>query len=143
MTAWWLCAAGVRLRNQINARWPERDHTSDGSIGDASHLAVTSDHNPAPSSTPPWVVRAIDIDEDFTTTDDERANQLVAQIIKLDDARVAYIIFEGVIYRRRTHWVGAVYYGRNAHKHHIHVSFSPLGDRDDKAFALPILEVPT
>ena len=155
MTAWWLCAAGVRLRAQINLRWPNRDHSSDGAIGDTAHMSKFSGHNPAtadnwarqrcefPPSDPPGAVRAIDIDEDFTCIDDERANKFLAQLIKLDDPRVAYAIFEGIKYVRTRHWIGEVYRGRNPHAHHIHISFTPAGDHDGTPFALPILEVPT
>jgi len=141
MTAWWLCESAVRLRAQINARWPGRDHSSDGAVGDASHLSRKSDHNPSASSNPAWVVRAIDIDESFATDDDPQAERLVAELIATDDPRLAYIIFEGLIYSRRRHWLASVYTGANRHEHHVHVSFSALGDHDGTPFRCPVLEV--
>jgi hypothetical protein len=44
-----LCAGGVRLRDQIDRRWPNRDKRSDGWIGDSDHAARKSDHNPIDS----------------------------------------------------------------------------------------------
>ncbi len=41
-----LCAAGVTLRNQVNRAFPNRDRRSDGWVGDSSHSARKSDHNP-------------------------------------------------------------------------------------------------
>ena len=152
--SWWPCAAGVQLLAQINQRFPNRDKSSDGAIGDVAHSGRTSDHNPAPSfagehgsrldpSTPPGCVRARDIDEDFTGPDDPLANRLLAEMIASNDPRFRYFIFEGLIYSR----TGSAYFrqlpynGPNAHEHHIHISFSRLGDHDGTPFNLPSLSV--
>jgi len=54
-----LCKGGVKLRDQVNRRWPRRDKASDGWIGDRAHSERISDHNPNKAG----VVHAIDIDE--------------------------------------------------------------------------------
>lgn len=140
--SWWLCAAAKQLREQINARFPHRDKRSDGSVGDLAHAIRKSDHNPDPTSAPPMVVRAIDIDEDLTTLDDSLANRLAEGLREMGphDARLSYVIFEGAIASRAKGWEWRPYNGANAHKTHLHVSFTRKGDHDATPFALPVLE---
>lgn len=110
MSGYFLAPSLARLRAEINALWPGRDHTSDGWIGDTSHQARKSDHNPD------WdaggVVRAIDVDEDGID---------VEAILKavVHDPRVSYVIYEGRIWGG-TRW--RPYKGPNPHAHHFHVS---------------------
>lgn len=102
----------ARARSDVNARWPGRDRTSDGWIGDTSHAARPSDHNPA---RPSGIVRALDIDVDGI----DRA-ALVAALIA--DERTEYVISHGVIYQRRYGFAPRPYTGPNKHTEHIHLS---------------------
>lgn len=116
---YFLSPALAQLRDEINAAWPHRDKTSDGWIGDTSHAARPSDHNP--DRTAGGIVRALDIDEDLVAglTATGEAMPLVEAIIA--DARTRYVIYEGRIWTRDTgRW--ATYTGPNAHNHHVHVS---------------------
>jgi hypothetical protein len=110
---WYLAESLVALRSELDKRWPDRDRKSDGSVGDVSHQARVSDHNPD------WraggVVRAIDIDKDGID-----APSVLSQLIT--DSRVEYVIHMRKIYSRIRNYAPAPYSGINAHMEHIHVS---------------------
>lgn len=128
-----LCAAGKTLRDQVNGRWPARDKTSDGWLGDAAHAARRSDHNPDPES---GVVRALDIDADLGGYG---ATAILAdQLRACGDRRLAYLIYAGRIASASRGWAWRRYSGPNPHETHLHVSFTPSGDADGGLFLLPI-----
>jgi hypothetical protein len=135
--AWRLAAGAERLRDEVNALFPDRDKRSDGSVGDRAHAARDSDHNPDENG----IVHAIDIDEDFwggKHPDPQIANTLVRKLIALGpkDKRLKYIIFEGFIWSARAKWQKQRYSGENPHSRHIHVSFTALADDDDSPYGL-------
>ena len=144
--AWYLCAAGTTLRRQIDQRWPGRDKAYDGSVGDTSHQAAVSDHNPDYSSNPPGVVRAIDVDEDLAKGDPDAMFRLVNQLREYceagkDHQRVAYIIYEGKITSgtyASSYWKWRTYTGSNSHSIHAHISFTRKGDNLGGKFDLRI-----
>lgn len=113
MADYYLAPSLVTLRNEINKAHPKRDISSDGWIGDSSHQARVSDHNPDWSSD--GVVRAIDVDKDGIN---------VGELIRVlkGDSRVEYFIFNGLIYTRQNGFRPAKYNGTNQHTGHIHVS---------------------
>lgn len=111
---YYLCKAGVALRNEINASNPKRDKRSDGWIGDAAHAATKSDHNPDPSDG--GVVRAIDVDNDGIDPD-----RLVSVLIK--DRRINYVIWNRHIWSRVHGFTKRAYVGASPHTEHVHVSF--------------------
>lgn len=108
---YFLAGALVSLRAQINKRWPDRDKGSDGWIGDASHSARKSDHNPDYASG--GIVRALDVDKDGINVD-----TLVSAAI--NDPRTAYVIWNRRIWIRGYGW--EKYTGINPHTHHVHIS---------------------
>lgn len=114
--AWRLAESLKKLREQINSAYPNRDRSSDGSIGDAKHSSRKSDHNPNQAG----VVCAVDIDEDLSPSNTVAG--IVAQIQMSRDDRVNYIIYEGQITVKGdiTRW--KKYTGVNPHKHHAHIS---------------------
>lgn len=122
--SWRLATSLIKLREQINAEFPNRDKSSDGSIGDPAHSARKSDHNPNPAG----VVCAIDIDEDLNG--DRTLEQVVTAIRASRDKRVKYIIYEGRITVQGNDlqsW--KQYSGPNSHSHHAHISVvSDLAD---------------
>lgn len=115
MADWYLAPSLVALRIEINRLWPNRDRTSDGSIGDASHAARKSDHNPD------WdaggVVRAIDVDKDGIDV-----QALLDATI--GDQRVWYVIWDRHIYSRTYNWAKRPYDGENPHTKHVHISIN-------------------
>jgi len=140
MTEYWLCDAGTTLRSQIDNRWPHRDKASDGWIGDTSHQATPSDHNPDPDT---GVVRAIDVDRDLASGDRAAMERLVGQLRRYcrdgkDNGRVSYVIFDGAIASKTYGWVWKPYNGTNPHDHHAHISYLEGGDHRGGPFALGV-----
>ncbi len=116
--SWRVAKSLLQLRAQVNEAFPERDKSSDGSIGDTAHSARKSDHNPNTAG----VVTALDIDRDFNDGHDGR--ELVSALVASRDPRIKYIIFERQITMPDdiTRW--KQYHGKNAHNHHVHISVS-------------------
>lgn len=120
-TGWRLAPCLVAMFEEADKRDPNRDRTSDGSIGDPAHAARTSDHNPADG----WVCAA-DIDDD-----NDQANPgvdlLRAHLVAVKDQRVKYLIRNGTIWKAYPSnglpaWAPQVYTGINDHSHHLHIS---------------------
>lgn len=121
--AWTLAPSLKKLFAEINARWPNRDRTSDGSIGDAAHSARESQHNPNrdPSdSIPDGTVTAIDVDS--TSID---ANALIRAAIA--DSRTWYIIHNRTIWSSTYDFRARRYTGTNPHTGHVHISLRQSG----------------
>lgn len=117
--AYFLSPALVRLRLEVNALWPSRSKASDGWIGDASHSARKSDHNPDYSAG--GIVRAIDV-----TNAGMDVDAFVSSVIR--DERTRYVITRGRIWTRDAGWYA--YTGSNGHYQHVHVSVRTGGGYD-------------
>lgn len=117
--SWRLSRALEQLRSQVNAKWPNRSKDSDGSVGDTSHGARKSDHNPDSSG----VVHAIDLTHDPAHGFDSYA--FADMLLKKQDPRVSYIISNrrigaGPKGAQPGKW--RKYTGINPHNHHVHIS---------------------
>ncbi|MGO2122461.1 peptidoglycan-binding domain-containing protein [Glutamicibacter arilaitensis] len=110
--SYYLAPSLKQLRDEIDAAHPGRDKKSDGWVGDISHQARKSDHNPDYASG--GVVRAIDVD-----ISDIDVNKLMA-VLK-NDSRVNYFIYNHSIYGASS-FAKRRYTGSNPHVQHIHVS---------------------
>jgi len=140
-----LVAGGVKLRDQVNRRWPNRDKRSDGWIGDAAHQARPSDHNPDRNG---WV-HAIDLDHDFLGPNrgSEEAEKFANELIKLardgkDRGRLKYVVYNNRIASgtySNQYWTWRR--GNWGHTQHIHVSFTSKAQRDGSDFPLPIFNI--
>lgn len=118
MAGWKLAPSLAALFAEINVKWPNRDRTTDGTIGDAAHSARVSQHNPNrdPDDTvPDGMVTAIDVDKDGINVD-----TLLKAVI--GDRRVWYVIWDRHIYSRTNDWRKIPYNGSNPHTSHVHVS---------------------
>lgn len=135
----------VLFRN-FDSAFPDRDHATDGWIGDAAHQQTTSGHNPddtpgvkaeySDADTKPEV-RAIDVDKDLrypgTTMQD-----VVDRILKTsnDTKRLMYIIYNRVIWSRSNNWNPRTYTGASPHTEHAHFSGDPVFDEDGSAWSV-------
>lgn len=119
MSSWYLAASLVQLTREVNEKmappvWPTVS-VGDGAVGDPSHQARYSSHNPLATTNPPWAVRAVDIG-----INGRDARAILNEVI--GDPRVWYVIHKGVIYSRTYDWAANRYTGSNPHDHHIHIS---------------------
>lgn len=119
---WYVAPCLNMLLSEFNAMAPTRNKAADGSIGDASHQARPSDHNPD------WraggVVRARDITNDPPKLDVHK--EFRKPDINLDP-RKKYWISNGQICS--SYPIGMTpanvprpYHGSNPHRHHGHMS---------------------
>lgn len=134
-----LCAAGVKLRNQINHAYADRDRSSDGWVGNEAHSHTVSDHNPDANG---WV-RAIDVDRDLSGKSKPDLMPYLADQLRSvakSDGRVAYLIFDGKIASSKKNWQWREYSGINKHRAHLHCSFNLKGDHDGRPFNIPLLK---
>ncbi len=114
---WRLAKSLDTLRTQINAAFPKRDKSSDGTIGDARHQAEHSEHNPDQNG----VVRAMDISND--PAHGVVSDKIAHALIDSRDPRILYVISNRRICSSVVQpWVWRVYSGSNAHDHHFHIS---------------------
>lgn len=111
--AWRVAHSLQTLQGELNDAYPDRT-LPDWDIGDASHQASASDHNPNPQG----VVCAIDI-RDGGIDLREVANHLKV----FNHKAVKFVIYSGEIWSKARNNEGwRNYFGSNPHNDHIHVS---------------------
>lgn len=130
--SWRLAKSLETLRTQVNASYPSRSKSSDGSVGDTSHSARKSDHNPDERG----VVHAIDITHDPKGGFDSYA---FAEMLRVKrDPRLKYIISNGRIVsgtgQGQPAWIWRKYDGSNKHDHHVHISVKADWEDDTSAW---------
>lgn len=132
MASWILTPCMVSLRDEFNTLAPNRDKSSDGSIGDSAHASSSSDHNPDETGATPQEdsdnineVRAIDVDEDLRLpgiTMESRVQILVNRHRQGKDNRLKNIIYNKRIWSKSWGWTPREYTGKNPHDKHAHFS---------------------
>ena len=121
--AWRVAKSLEKLRSQVNAQWPKRDKSSDGTIGDAAHASRSSDHNPWVKDGRTGVVTGMDITND--PSGGPVSNDLAETLRASRDPRIKYIISNARICSGDagpSPWAWRKYSGSNAHRHHVHLS---------------------
>lgn len=115
--AWRLAKGLEQLRKQVNEKYPTRSKASDGSVGDTSHSARKSDHNPDSRG----IVHAIDITHDPRNGFD--SYKFAEALRQSRDPRILNVISNGRIFASNVSpWEWRKYTGANKHDHHVHVS---------------------
>ncbi len=121
-------------KDQLDHKFPNRDKSSDGSIGDLAHQVSTSSHNPDLTGRSEFhdgdsidEVRARDFDKDLNDPSSITMEQVVQLWVKLARSGsglwwVRYIIFNRRIWQRSDNFVTHVYTGSNPHDKHVHVN---------------------
>jgi len=120
-------------RDQMNHRFPNRDHGADGTIGDTAHQSHASSHNPDITGDPEYrdhdsldEVRAIDFDKDLRDVHGVTMEQVVQRWITKARAGqmpfVRYFIYNKRIWHRRDNFTTRAYTGSNQHTDHAHVN---------------------
>lgn len=121
----WYPAASVKSAlHQADLLWPDRSHASDGTIGDASHSASVSDHNPDSKG----CVHAYDMTHDpahgvdtFKLANDLRDRCLADATFR---GVIKYIISNRRIYNPTISPAWRPYNGSSPHRDHVHVSIN-------------------
>lgn len=109
----------LTLYDQVEAAYPQdRDRSSDGTIGDSSHQATHSEHNPDENG----VVRALDVTNDPAHGLVSRA--LAQALLDSRDPRLWYVISNNQIAASNVEpkWQWRPYNGPNPHTAHMHIS---------------------
>jgi len=126
--AWFLTQSLVSLRNAFNARFPKRDKTTDGTIGNQAHAATVSSHNPDKTGNSEVKdgdqfdeVRAIDVDADLGEAGVTMLMVIAAMLAdKATLKRLKYIIHNRTIWTANNGWLPQRYTGPSPHTEHAH-----------------------
>lgn len=133
--AWRLAKSLEKFRSQINESAPNRSKVSDGTVGDTSHQARPSDHNPDKNG----VVKAIDITHDPRNGVD--CNKIAEALRASKDKRISYIIWNRRIWNPSISDRWRTYSGSNPHDKHLHLSVKPTSALYDSTAAWQIGDV--
>jgi hypothetical protein len=126
--AWFLTQSLTSLRNAFNARFPKRDKTTDGTIGNQAHSETKSSHNPDKTGNSEVKdgdqfdeVRAVDVDADLGEAGVTMLQVIAAMLAdKATLKRLKYIIHNRTIWTANNGWLPQRYTGPSDHVKHAH-----------------------
>lgn len=125
---WYVAPTLNVLLAEINTKAPGRSKRSDGAVGDTSHQARPSDHNPDGRG----CVHARDVTHDPAGGFDAHAfADWVRDQVNAGRMRVKYVISNGRIFNPSISPAWRAYTGSNRHDHHVHVSIKTNIGEDD------------
>ncbi|GIE75784.1 hypothetical protein Aph02nite_17340 [Actinoplanes philippinensis] len=134
MASWILVPCLDCLRDELNLIAPNRDKTTDGTIGDAAHQQHVSDHNddevgkvPIRDADSKHEVHAVDLDADLRTpglTMEMVVQHIVARCRSGAEKRLRYVIYNRRIWEASNGWKQRDYDGDSPHTEHAHFSAS-------------------
>lgn len=153
MADWILIACLKRLMADVTVLAPNRDHASDGSIGDTAHQEEVSDHNPDETGSVPIhdadhinEVHAIDVDSDLRSPG--LTMEMVVQFIlgrcrSGAETRLRYVIYNRRIWEAGNGWRERAYTGSSPHTEHAHfsASYTTGKEADDASWHLGSIPV--
>jgi len=152
MASWILVPCLAKLRSEFNAIAPDRDKSSDGSVGDAAHQDSQSDHNPDETGNVPIrdadrvnEVHAIDVDVNLRVPGLSMENVvqfLLTRCRSGAEKRLRYIIYNRRIWSASNGWRRRNYTGSNAHDHHAHFSSSYTSAHEASTASWHLEDVP-
>jgi hypothetical protein len=154
MSNWILIAAGKSLMDAFNELAPDRQHASDGTVGDLAHVAEgNSDH--LPDEDYPALrnkdadhideVHAIDVDSDLNTPglEMEAAVQFILSRCRTGaEKRLTYVIYYDRIWEADNGWKQRAYTGASRHHEHAHFSFSYVTSLEASTVSWHLEDIP-
>ncbi len=130
---WELVDSAESLFDEFNVLAPERDKSSDGSIGNEAHQQESSDHNPDETGKTPFEdddsineVHAIDVTANLRKPgwSMQKVVDIIVERHRVGlDNRLQNVIYNEVIYSASWGWTSRAYKGSNKHKKHAHFGF--------------------
>lgn len=131
---WVLVPCLDQLRTELNRLAPNRDKSSDGTIGDTAHQSRVSDHNddevgrvPIRDADSKHEVHALDLDKDLREPNLTLAmvvQHVVARCRSGTEDRLRYVIYDRQIAEASNGWKWRDYDGDSPHTEHAHFSAS-------------------
>lgn len=127
--AWRVAYSLAKLKDQVNAGYPNRSKGSDGFVGDTAHAATVSDHNPNSAG----VVTAFDITHDPANGLDIAV--LAQALADSRDVRIKYLIRNSQILIPANGWSWTAYSG-DPHTNHLHISVNVNNYDNDQDWSI-------
>lgn len=134
MANWELVPCLGQLGSELNQIAPNRDRTTDGTIGNAAHQLSVSDHNddevgrvPIRDADNKHEVHAIDLDADLrepNLTMEMVVQHVIARCRSGEEKRLRYVIYNKRIWEASNGWKQRSYTGDSPHTAHAHFSAS-------------------